>query len=155
MFAETSSTDETTSKKVKEDHKNPDTLSVVIKNVNSKKEEQVQVLNTEGISFKPRTRLRSRMEPKMKLIHNPRDRDEDFGKLVIVNDSLSEENIHVSKEWYCPENENFIDLQGNSGCIPERFCTNKQVYSENGSVSKFIQEDEVLMESSIRGLRQG
>ena len=49
----------------------------------------------------------------MKLIHNPRGRDEDFGKLVIVNESLSEENIHVCKEWYCPENENFIDLQGN------------------------------------------
>ena len=86
------------------------------------------------------------MEAEMKLIHNPRGRDEDFGKLVIVNDSLSEENIHVSKERYCLENENFIDLQGNSGCIPDRFCTNKQVYSENGLVSKYIQEDELLME---------
>ena len=84
----------------------------------------------------------------MKLIHNPRSRNEDFGKLVIVNDSFSEENIHVSKEWHCSENENFIDLQGNSGCISERFCTNKQAYSENenGSVSKSMQEDEVLMD---------
>ena len=82
----------------------------------------------------------------MKLIHNPRDRDEDFGKLVIVNDSLIKENIHVSKEQYCRENENFIDLQGNSGCIPKMFCMNKQVYSKNGSVSKSIQEDEFLMD---------
>ena len=86
------------------------------------------------------------MEAEMKPIHNPGGRNEDFGKLVIVNDSFSEENIHVSKEWYCLENENFIDLQGNSRCIPERFCTNKQVYSENGSALKSIQEDEVLMD---------
>ena len=82
----------------------------------------------------------------MELIHNSRGRAEDFGKLVIVNDSFSEENIHVSKEWYCLEHENFIYLHGISGCIPERFCMNKQVYSENGSVSKSIQEDEVLMD---------
>ena len=67
---------------------------MVIKNVNSKEEERIQVLNTKGISLKPRTRLRSRMEAEMKLIHNPRGRNEDFGKLVIVNDSFSEESIH-------------------------------------------------------------
>ena len=88
------------------------------------------------------------MEAEMKLIHNPRGRNEDFGKLVIINDSFNEENIHVSKEWHYSENENFIDLQGNSGCISERFCMNKQSYSENenGSVSKSMQEDEVLMD---------
>ena len=121
---------------------------MVIKNVNSKEEERIQVLNTKGISLKPRNRLRSRMEEEMKLIHNPSCRNEYFGKLVIVNDSFSEDNIHVSTEWHCSENENFIDLQGNSGCISERFCTNKQAYSENenGSVSKSMQEDEVLMD---------
>ena len=81
----------------------------------------------------------------MELIHNSSGRNKYCGKLVIVNDSFSEENIHVSKEQYCLENENFIDLQGISGCIPEMFCTSKQVYSENCSVSKYIQEDEVLM----------
>ena len=45
-------------------------------------------------------------------------------------------------------NENFIDCQGNTRCIPERFCMNKQAYSENenGSVSKSMQEYEVLMD---------
>ena len=94
MFLEASTTDETTSKQVKEDPKNHDTLSMVIKNVNLKEEERIQVLNTKGISLKPRTRLRSGMEAEMKLIHNPRGRNEDFGKLVIVNDSFSEESIH-------------------------------------------------------------
>ena len=37
LFLEASATDETTSKQVKEDLKNPDTLSMVIKNVNSKR----------------------------------------------------------------------------------------------------------------------
>ena len=81
----------------------------------------------------------------MELIHNPRGRNEDCGELVIVNDSFNEETMHASKEQYCLENENSIDLQGISGCIAEMFCTNKQVYSENCSVSKSIQEDEVLM----------
>ena len=39
LFLETSATDETSSKQLKEDHKNPDTLSMFIKDINSKKEE--------------------------------------------------------------------------------------------------------------------
>ena len=45
LFPKTSATDETSSKQLKEDHKKPDTLSMVIKNINSKKEEKIQVLN--------------------------------------------------------------------------------------------------------------
>ena len=41
LFPEVSTTNETTSKQVKEDLKNPDTLSMVIKNVNSKEEERI------------------------------------------------------------------------------------------------------------------
>ena len=123
-------------------------MSIVIKNANLKEEERVQILNAKDISLKPRTRLRSRLEAKMKLIHHPRNRNEDFGKLVIMNDSFSEENIHVSKEWHCSENENYIDLQGIAGSIPEKFCMNKQAYSENenGSISRSMQEDEFLMD---------
>ena len=40
---------------------NPETLSMVLKNITSKKEEGIQVLNPEGISLKPRNRLRSKM----------------------------------------------------------------------------------------------
>ena len=65
------------------------------------------------------------------MIHNPKRKNEDFVKLVIVNNYFSEENIQVSKDWHCAENENFIYLQGNVGCIPEIFCINKQAYSEN------------------------
>ena len=110
LFPEASATDETIVKQVKEDLKNPDSLSIVIKNANVKEGERVRILNAKDISLKPRTRLRSRLEAEMKLIHNPRSRNEDFGKLVIVNDVFNEENIHLSKEWRCSENENFIDL---------------------------------------------
>ena len=81
-------------------------------------------------------------------MHNLRSRNEAFGKLVVLNDSFSEENVQVAKDWHFSENENFIDLQGNAGCIPERFCINKQAYSENenGTVSKSLQEDEVFMD---------
>ena len=57
-----------------------------------------------------------------------------------MNDYFSEENIQVAKDWHFSKNENFIDLQGNAGCIPERFCINKQDYyeNENGLVSKSL-----------------
>ena len=128
-------------KQVKEDLKNLDSLSIVIKKENVKEEERVQILNAKDISLKPQTRLRSRLEEEMELIHNPRSRNEDFGKLVIVNYSFSEENIHVSKEWHCSENENYIDVQDIAGSIPEKFCMNKQGYfeNENGSVSRSMQ----------------
>ena len=41
LFPETSVTNETSSKQLKEDHKNLDTLSMVIKNIYSKKEERI------------------------------------------------------------------------------------------------------------------
>ena len=88
------------------------------------------------------------LEAEMKLIQHPRIRNEYFGKLDIINDSFSEENIHVSKQLHCLENENYIDLQGIAGSIPEKFFMNKQAYSENenGSVSRSMQEDEFLMD---------
>ena len=58
---------------------------------------------------------------------------------------FNEETIHASKYQYCLDNENFNDSQGVAGSIPEIFCTNKQMCSEDCLVSKFPQEDEVLM----------
>ena len=70
---------------------------------------------------------------------------EDCEEIVMVNDSFSEETVHASKGQYCLDNENFIDVQGVARSIPEIFCTNKQVCSEDCLVSKLSQEDEVLM----------
>ena len=81
----------------------------------------------------------------MELVHIPKNINEDYGEIVMVNDSFNEENIHASKDQYCLDNENFIDIQGVAGSIPEIFCISKQVYSEDCSVSKFLQEDEELM----------
>ena len=59
---------------------------------------------------------------------------------------LSAKKLYThSKGQYCLDNENFIDVQGVAGSIPEIFCTNKQVCSEDCSVSKRPQEYEVLM----------
>ena len=85
------------------------------------------------------------MQTKMELVHIPKNRNEDYGKIVMVNDSFSEETIHASKDQYCLNNENFIDIQGVAGSIPEIFFTNKQVCSKYCSVSKIPQEDAVLM----------
>ena len=77
------------------------------------------------------------MQAEMELVH----RNEYYGEIVMVNDSFSEETIHASKDQYYLDNENFIDIQGVAGSIPEIFCTSKQVYSKDCSVSKFPQED--------------
>ena len=66
-------------------------------------------------------------------------------KIVMINDSFSEETVHTSKGQYCLDNENVIDVQGIAGSILEIFCTNKQVCSENCLASRVPQEDEVLM----------
>ena len=54
---------------------NPETLSMVLKNITSNNEERVQVLNLEGIGFKPRTTLRSKMQVEMELVHIPKNRN--------------------------------------------------------------------------------
>ena len=59
----------------------------------------------------------------MELVH------EDCEEIVMINDSFSEETVHTSKGQYGLDNENFIDVQGVAGSIPEIFCTNKQVCS--------------------------
>ena len=80
----------------------------------------------------------------MELVH------EDCKEIVMINDSFNEEIVHTSKGQYCLDNENFINVQGVAGSIPEIFCTNKQVCSEDCSVSKLPQEEMVLMkEESI------
>ena len=72
----------------------------------------------------PRTRLRRNLQAKMKSAH------EDCEEIVMIDDAFSEETIHTSKGQYCSDNENFIDVQGVAGFIPEIFCTNKQVCSD-------------------------
>ena len=74
----------------------PKTLSMILKNITSNNEERVQVLNPEGIGLKPRTRLRSKMQAEMELVHIPKNRNEECGEIVMVIDSFSEETVHVS-----------------------------------------------------------
>ena len=50
LFLEVSVTDE-----------NPETLSMMLKNITSKNEERVQLLKSESIGMTPRTRLRSKL----------------------------------------------------------------------------------------------
>ena len=50
---------------------------------------------------------------------------EDCEEIVMIDDALSEETVHTSKDQYCSDIEKFIDVQGVAGSIPEAFCTNK------------------------------
>ena len=70
---------------------------------------------------------------------------EEYEEIMMIDDALSEEMVHTYKGQYCSDNEKFIDVQGVAGSIPEVFCTNKQVDSEDCSTSRILQEDEVHM----------
>ena len=111
----------------------------MLKNIASKGETRKQLLKTENKDMKPRTRLRKKLQTKKRSAH------EDGMEIVIIDDALSEETVHTSKDQYCSDIEKFIDVQRVVGSIPEAFCTNKQVDSEDCSASRTLQEEEVHM----------
>ena len=111
----------------------------MLKNIASKSEICKQLLNTENKDMKPRTRLRKKLQIEKRSAH------EDAMEVVMIDDALSEETVHTSKDQYCADIERFIDIQGVAGSIPEAFYTNKQVNSENGSTSRTLREEEVHM----------
>ena len=91
------------------------------------------------MDVKPRTRLRRKLQAKMKSAH------EDYEEIVMIDDAFSEGTVHTSKGQYCSDKEKFIDVQGVARFMPEMFCANKQVDSEDCSVSRIPQEYEVHM----------
>ena len=96
-------------------NENPEKLSVMLKNIASKSEIRKQLLKTE----KPRTRLRKKLQTEKRSAH------EDVMEVVMIDDALSEETVHTSKDQYCADIERFVDIQGVAGSIPEAFYTNK------------------------------
>ena len=65
--------------------KNPETLSMMLKNITSNNEAWLQLLKSQSIGVKPRTRLRSKLQEEMELVH------EDYEEIVMINDSFSKE----------------------------------------------------------------
>ena len=111
----------------------------MLKNITSKNETRNQLLNTENRDMKTRTRLRKKLQIEKRSAH------EDGMEIVIINDALSEETIHTSKDQYYSDIEKFIDVQGVAGSIPESFCTSKQVNLDDCSASRILHEEEVHM----------
>ena len=95
LFLEVSVTDE-----------NPETLSMMLKNITSKNEAWVHLLKSVSIGVKTRTRLRSKLQEEMELVHK------DYEEIVMINDSFSKETVHTSKGQYCLDNDNSIDVHG-------------------------------------------
>ena len=118
---------------------NPEKLSVMLKNITSKNEARDQLLKSESMDVKPRTRLRRKLQAEIKSAH------EYCEEIMMIDDAFSEGTVHTSKGQYCSDNEKFIDVQGVARFMPEIFCTNKQVDSEDCSVSRIPQEYEVHM----------
>ena len=91
---------------------NPETLSMMLKNITSKNEAWVHLLKSVSIGVKTRTRLRSKLQEEMELVHK------DYEEIVMINDSFNEETVHTSKGQYGLDNVNFIDVQRVAGSIP-------------------------------------
>ena len=70
---------------------NPETLSFMLKNITSKNEARVQLLKSESIGVKPRTRLRRKLQAEMKSTH------EDYEEIVRIYDAFSEGTVNTSK----------------------------------------------------------
>ena len=83
---------------------NPEKLSVILKNITSKNESHDQLLKSESINVKPRTRLRRKLQAEMKSAH------EECEEIMMIDGAFSKETIHTSKGQYCSSNENFIDV---------------------------------------------
>ena len=109
---------------------NLEKLSVMLKNITSQNEAHDQMLRSESMDVKPRTRLRRKLQAEMKSAH------EYCEEIVMIDDTFSEEIVHTSKGQYCLDNEKFIDVQGVAWLIPKIFCTNKQVDSEDFLASR-------------------
>ena len=66
-------------------------------------------------------------------------------EVVIIEDAASEGTINTAEDKYCENMEDFIDMQGITGAIPEMFCTDEQNKLNEGSKFKNLPEERDCM----------
>jgi len=66
-------------------------------------------------------------------------------EVVIIEDAASEGTIHTAEDKYSENMEEFIDMQGMAGSIPEMFCTDEQNKLDEGSKLRNLPEEKDCM----------
>ena len=110
-------------------------LSGIFKSIASKKTICKQLFK-EG---KPRTRLREKLQIEERIVH------EGAKEVVIIEDAASEGTINTAEDKYSENMEEFIDMQGVAGAIPEMFCTDEQNKLDEGSKLRNLPEEKDCM----------
>ena len=91
-------------------------LSDIFKSITSKKTMCKQLLKED----KPRTRLKRKLQTEERIAQ------ESAREVVIIEDAASEGTINTVEDKYSENMEEFIDMQGVVGAIPEMFCIDEQ-----------------------------
>ena len=88
---------------------------------------------------KPRTRLREKLQTEERIAQ------EGAREVVIIEDAASEGTINTVEDKYSENMEEFIDMQGVAGAIPEIFCTDEPNRFNEGSKPRNLPEEKDYM----------
>ena len=110
-------------------------LSDIFKSITSKKIMCKQLFKED----KPRTRLREKLQTEERIAQ------EGAREVVIIEDAASEGTINTAEDKYSQNMEEFIDMQGVAGAIPEIFCTDEPNKLVEGSKLGNLSEDKDCM----------
>jgi len=120
-------------------------LCDIVKGITSKKVACKQILQTD----KPRTRLRKKLQ-------KAKEEEKQEKEVMIIEDGFSEDTVNTIEDKQSENVEEYIDLQGIEGIIPDKFCTGEQDKSED--VSKLqnmyegnedVKEDEININTEL------
>ena len=101
-------------------------LSDIFKGIASKKIVCKQLFKAD----KPRTRMREKLQKEEGITQ------EGAKEVMIIEDAASEGTINTIEDKHSENMEEFIDMQGVAGAIPEIFCTGEHNKLEEGSKLK-------------------
>ena len=105
-------------------------LCDIVKGIASKKVVCKQLFQAD----KPRTRLRKKLQKDEEGIKQEKE-------VMIIEDEFSEDTVNTMEDKHSENVEEFIDIQGVEGSIPERFCTGEHNKLEDGSKLQNLSEE--------------
>ena len=105
-------------------------LCDIVKGIASKKVVCKQLFQAD----KPRTRLRKKLQKDEEGIKQEKE-------VMVIEDEFSEDTVNTMEDKQSENVEEFIDLQGVEGAIPDRFCTGEQNKLEDGSKLQNLSEE--------------
>jgi len=113
-------------------HEGSEKLCDILKSIASKRTVCKQLFKAD----KPRTRMKEKLQ-----------KDEEgttqasAKEVMIIEDSASQDTVNTVEDKHSENMEEFIEIQGVAGAIPERFCTGEHNKLEEGSKLQSLPEE--------------